>query len=228
MTFFHLLRRFKIPCSKNVCPFWVKYWSRVSFMSSLPLKFLKKNSSYRLRKRWKSDGDKSGEYGWCGKTSQLSSDNFFRVFKDVCGLALSCWKMTVMLEDVCFLILVQQSMVVPRASFYITPSFPLLVTSSYQRLPFHNLWSNDQVTNRRNKRPPFSRFPLLSLIPSSLKDLQSTLYACAHLRQLTPLIWKTLLWLRWYGWFYRASFWFHDPSLALICSCSPTRSWAFW
>ena len=45
-------------------------------MSSLPLKFLPPKKFCRLRKRWKSDGAKSWEYGGCGKTSQLSSNHF--------------------------------------------------------------------------------------------------------------------------------------------------------
>ena len=35
----------------------------------------------------------SGEYGGCGKISQLNSDNFFvTLFATTCGLALSWWK----------------------------------------------------------------------------------------------------------------------------------------
>ena len=88
--------------------------------------------------------------------------------------------------------------------------------------------------NRQKKQvPAFFRVSSLSLILSSLQALQSSiLYACLHLRQLISLTCKTLLWLRWFGvgfgWFCRASFRFHDPSLAFFRSCSSARSWAFW
>ena len=39
----------------------------------------------------------SGEYGECGKISQLNSDNFFATLFATCGLALSRWKITLFL-----------------------------------------------------------------------------------------------------------------------------------
>ena len=53
----------------------------------------------RCLKRWKSVGDKSGEYGGCCKISNPSSFSVITVNRDVCGLALSCsrigpWRFT--------------------------------------------------------------------------------------------------------------------------------------
>lgn len=85
------VRSILIPVSKKSL-FKLSINSRKAFSVSLrSLKFFPLKKLSKCLNKWKSVGERSGEYGGCGSVSYFNSWSFLRVGIAICGLALS-WR----------------------------------------------------------------------------------------------------------------------------------------
>ena len=96
-TFCHFSGNFIIPSSQNFLSFWAKNCSKCLLHSSRELKFLPLREFCKDQNKWKSENAMSGEYGRRNRTSHPSCNSFYLVIKETWGLALSWWKIMLIL-----------------------------------------------------------------------------------------------------------------------------------